>query len=90
MTEKIGVALDLMRLEGICKMLISSLGEDELESKYLSITGQAKVENVKKALAKLSKAELRRIIEISPSITEETIINFYNEYRYGRKPGYIL
>jgi hypothetical protein len=90
MTEKIGVALDLMRLEGICKMLISSLDEDALESKYLSITGRAKVDNVKKALAKLSKAELRRIIEMSPAITEETIINFYNEYRYGRKPGYIL
>lgn len=35
MTEKMGVALDLMRLEGIVKMLNSSLDENDLEAKYL-------------------------------------------------------
>lgn len=42
-----GVALDLMRLEGICKMLLESLEADELETKFLAVTGQQKVENIK-------------------------------------------
>ena len=90
MTEKMGVALDLMRLEGICKMLTSTLDEETLENKYLSVTGQSKVENITKALAKLTKNDLRKIIEQSPEITEEVIVSFYNEYRYGRKPGFVL
>lgn len=90
MTEKMGVALDLMRLEGIVKMLNSSLDESDLKEKYLSVTGQGKVDNIKKALTKLTKPDLRKIIDMSPAITEEIVVSFYNEYRYGRKPGFVL
>lgn len=90
MTGEMGVALDLMRLEGICKMLLESLEADELETKFLAVTGQQKVENIKSSLLKLTKAELRRIVELSPTITESVIKKYYNEYRYGRKPGFVL
>ena len=90
MTGEMGVALDLMRLEGICKMLLESLEADELETKFLAVTGQQKVENIKNSLLKLTKAELRQIVELSPAITESVIKKYYNEYRYGRKPGFVL
>ena len=90
MTGEMGVALDLMRLEGICKMLLESLETDELETKFLAVTGQQKVENIKNSLLKLTKAELRQIVELSPTITESVIKKYYNEYRYGRKPGFVL
>lgn len=90
MTDEMGVALDLMRLEGICKMLTETLESDELESKFLSVTKQQKVDNIKKSLIKLTKAELRQIIEISPQITEAVVKKYYDEYRYGRKPGFVL
>lgn len=70
-----GVALDLMRLEGICKMLLESLEADELETKFLTVTGQQKIENIKNSLLKLTKAELRQIVELSPTITESVIKN---------------
>lgn len=88
MTGEMGVALDLMRLEGICKMLLESLEADELETKFLAVTGQQKVENIKNSLLKLTKAELRQIVELSPTITESVIKKYYDEYRYGRKPGF--
>lgn len=90
MTDEMGVALDLMRLEGICKMLIETLDADELVNKFLSVTKQRKVDNLKGSLSKLSKAELRQIIELSPSITEAVVKKYYDEYRYGRKPGFVL
>ena len=90
MTNEMGVALDLMRLEGICKMLLENLEADELENKFLSVTGQQKADNVKNSLLKLTKAELRQIIELSPSITESIVKKYYDEYRYGRKPGFVL
>lgn len=75
MTGEMGVALDLMRLEGICKMLLESLEADELETKFLTVTGQQKIENIKNSLLKLTKAELRQIVELSPTITESVIKN---------------
>jgi len=90
LTSEMGVALDLMRLEGICKMLLETLDPDELENKFLSVTGQGKVENIKNALLKLTKADLRKIIDQSPAITDSVIKKYYDEYRYGRKPGFVL
>jgi len=75
LTGEMGVALDLMRLEGICKMLLESLEADELETKFLTVTGQQKIENIKNSLLKLTKAELRQIVELSPTITESVIKN---------------
>lgn len=90
MTDEMGVALDLMRLEGICKMLTETLESDELENKFLSVTKQQKVDNIKSSLIKLTKAELRQIIELSPLITDAVVKKYYDEYRYGRKPGFVL
>ncbi|WP_066686024.1 hypothetical protein [Christensenella intestinihominis] len=90
MAEKITVALDLMRLEGICKMLLDTINEDELKQKYLFVTGQGKVDNLKSALSQLSKADLYKIIKRSPEISESVIRSYYEEYRYGRKPGFVL
>ena len=42
------------------------------------------------ALSLMSKADLRKIIEKSPEITDDVIRSFYDEYRYGRKPGFVL
>ena len=41
MTAEMGVALDLMRIEGICKMLIQSIDLEALEGRFLSVSGQA-------------------------------------------------
>lgn len=90
MTAEMGVALDLMRIEGICKMLMQTIESEALERRFLSVSGQGRVDNVKQALALLSKADLRKIIEVSPEITDEVVKSFYNEYRYGRKPGFVL
>lgn len=90
MTAEMGVALDLMRIEGICKMLIQSIDLEALEGRFLSVSGQAHVDNVKQALSLMSKADLRKIIEKSPEITDDVIRSFYDEYRYGRKPGFVL
>ena len=90
MTAEMGVALDLMRIEGICQMLIKTIAPEALEMRFLSVSGQGHVDNVKQALSLLSKADLRRIIEKSPEITDEIIKSFYDEYRYGRKPGFVL
>lgn len=90
MTAEMGVALDLMRIDGICKMLIQSIEPEALEGRFLSVSGLAHVDNVKQALSLMSKADLRKIIEKSPEITDEVIRSFYDEYRYGRKPGFVL
>ena len=62
MTAEMGVALDLMRIEGICQMLIKTIAPEALEMRFLSVSGQGHVDNVKQALSLLSKADLRRII----------------------------
>lgn len=90
MTTEMGVALDLMRIEGICKMLVKTIDPEALENRFLNVSGQGRVDNVKQALSLMSKADLRKIIEQSPEITEEVIRSFYDEYRYGRKPGFVL
>ena len=90
MTAEMGVALDLMRIEGICKMLMQTIEAEALERRFLSVSGQGRVDNIKQALSLLSKADLRRIIEISPEITDDVVKSFYDEYRYGRKPGFVL
>ena len=90
MTEKAKIALELMRLEGICKMLSDILPKEELESKYLQVSKQDKVENLTTAVRRLSKSQLREIIEKSIEITEDVIIQYFEDYRYGRKPGFVL
>ena len=90
MTAEMGVALDLMRIEGICQMLSKTLEPESLEMRFLSVSGQSRVDNVKHSLSLLSKVDLRKIIDISPEITDEVIKSFYDEYRYGRKPGFVL
>lgn len=52
-----GVALDLMRIEGICKMLIQAIDPESLGGRFLSVSGQARVGNVKQALTLMSIAD---------------------------------
>ena len=39
MTAEMGVALDLMRIEGICQMLIKTIAPEALEMRFLSVSG---------------------------------------------------
>jgi len=89
MTENAILALDLMRLEGICKMLTSEVESSELEAKYLSIIDKNRVDSINKAIRQLNKKQLRDILE-QTSITEETVLQYFEEYRYGKKPGFVL
>ena len=65
------VVLDLMRIEGICKMLTQAIDPELLGRRFLSVSGQARVANVKQVLSLMSIADLRKIIEKSPEITDE-------------------
>ena len=89
MTENAKLALDLMRLEGICKMLTSEVESSELEATYLRVIDQNRVDNIGKAIKRLTKKQLRDILE-QTSITEETVLQYFEEYRYGKKPGFVL
>lgn len=60
MTAEMGVALDLMRIEGICKMLTQTIEPEALKGRFLSVSGQARVDNVKQALLLMSKAHFTK------------------------------
>lgn len=87
LSKKMKTKLDLIRLEGLRKLIVGKYEEDELMVKIASVT---KVEHRDaKIINKLSRTQLIKIIELS-SITEDDINKCYEEYRYGLKPGFSI
>lgn len=90
MISEMSTAIELMRIEGICEMLIQTVDAMTLENRFLHISGQESVADIKRGLSSLNKNDLKKIIDMSPEITAEIIKRYFEEYRYGRKPGFVL
>lgn len=87
MKKEIKTKLDLVRLEGLCKLILNKFTEDEIKNKISTITKTDPKDA--KALYKLSRRQLIKIIENS-DISDEEIEKYYEEYRYGLKPGFSI
>lgn len=87
MKKEIKTKLDLVRLEGLCKLILSKFTEDEIKNKISTITKTEPRDS--KALYKLSRRQLIKIIENS-NISDEEVEKYYEEYRYGLKPGFSI
>ena len=62
MKKEIKTKLDLVRLEGLCKLILSKFTEDEIKNKISTITKTDPRDS--KALYKLSRRQLIKIIEL--------------------------
>lgn len=87
MNKKLKTKLDLVRLEGLCKLILSKFEEKEVINKIANITKTDPRDS--KAIYKLSRSQLIKIIENS-NISDEEIEKCYEEYRYGLKPGFSI
>ncbi len=87
LTKQLKTKLDLIRLEGVCKLILSKYDEEDVISKIYNVTKTTPKDS--KAIYKLSRAQLTIIIE-SSNITKEEIDTCYEEYRYGLKPGFSI
>ena len=77
--------LELVRREGICKLLIKTYEEDEeeLKNKIEQVSGSYPRDL--KVLYKLNKGQLISIVKKS-NISQEKIDETFDQYRYGLKP----
>lgn len=87
LSKQLKTKLDLVRLEGLCKLIFSNYDEKEIISKISSVT-QTEPRDAK-ALYNLSRSQLIKIIENS-NIDAQEIEQCYEEYRYGLKPGFSI
>ena len=87
LTKQSKTKLDLIRLDGLCKLILSKYGEEDVINKISNITKSTPKNS--KAIHTLSRAQLKLLIE-SSSITDDEINKCYEEYRYGLKPGFSI
>ena len=89
-TKKKRTKLELIRIEGICRMLLSKV-EHEMLTNIVEAVTQVASQDIKKAIFRLPRYQLIRIIELAGSaVTEKDIDETYEQYRYGLKPGFTL
>lgn len=79
-----------MQIKGIRWMICSNIEQENIESRLLQIRGQSSTNDLTKLVNTQSRANLIRLIECSPEITESIIDSTYEKYRYGLKPGFTL
>ena len=70
LTKQSKTKLDLIRLEGLCKLILNKYDEDDVISKISNVTKSTPKDS--KAIYKLSRTQLKKIIELS-NITNEDI-----------------
>lgn len=87
LSEQAKTKLDLIRIEGLCKLIFNKIDEETIISKISNVTKSNPRDA--KALTKLSRSQLISIIEKS-SINDEEINQCYEEFRYGLKPGFSI
>lgn len=87
LSKQLKTKLDLIRLEGLCRLILNNYKEKDIISKITSVTG-SEPRDVK-AIYKLSRSSLIKIIENS-NIDSKSIEEYYEEYRYGLKPGFSI
>ena len=77
LTKQSKTKLDLIRLEGLCKLILNKYDEDDVISKISNVTKSIPKDN--KAIYKLSITQFKKFIELS-NITNEDIDKSYEEY----------
>ena len=70
LTKQSKTKLDLIRLEGLCKLILNKYDEDDVISKISNVTKSTPKDN--KAIYKLSITQFKKFIELS-NITNEDI-----------------
>lgn len=88
-TQKQRTKLELIRVEGICKMILSKIDGNVLRYKIEHITGSV-IHDEKAALFRMPRYQLIKLIESTTLFSDEDINNAYELYRYGLKPGFTL
>lgn len=82
--------LELIRIEGICRMLLQKIDEDQLIDIVATIT-KATPQEIRKSIFRLPRYQLIQVIEMAgDAISSEDIDKAYEQYRYGLKPGFTL
>ena len=72
-TKKKRTKLELIRIEGICRMLLSKV-EHEMLTNIVEAVTQVASQDIKKAIFRLPRYQLIRIIELAGSaVTEKDI-----------------
>lgn len=88
--EEQRIKLESMQIKGIRWMIWNNIEKEDIESRLLQIRGQSSTNDLTKLVNTQSRANLIRLIECSPEITESIIDSAYEKYRYGLKPGFTL
>ena len=90
MDQDILTMLELIRLEGIIKMLWDTSDHDEL-AETVHVICQNQNENIRSELERLSRQQL---IEVASQhdviITIDVVTQYYEQYRYGLKPDFTI
>ncbi len=82
--------LELIRIEGICRMLLKKIDEEQLINLVENVT-KTSSKDIKKAIFRLPRYQLIEIIErAGNAISTQDIDEAYEQYRYGLKPGFTL
>lgn len=90
MDQHLVTLLELVRVEGIVKMLWDNVDHDELAQTVHQIL-QSENENIKSDLDRMTRYQLIRIADHHLDVVSEELINqYYEQYRYGLKPGFTL
>ena len=91
MDTKQRTKLELIRIEGIWRMLLKKVKDDDQLSIWVDNVTGVSTKDVRKAITRLSRYQLIRIIELAGNaITSTDIDEAYEQYRYGLKPGFTL
>jgi len=91
MDQKQRTKLELIRIEGIWRMLLKKIKDEVQLTSWVDSVTNASTKDVKKAIARLTRYQLIKIIEFAGNaITPEDIDEAYEQYRYGLKPGFTL
>ena len=79
--EEQRIKLESMQIKGIRWMIWNTIEKEDIESRLLQIRGQSSTNDLTKLVNTQSRANLIRLIERSPEITESIIDSAYEKYR---------
>lgn len=90
MDQHLVTMLELVRVEGIVKMLWDNVDHDALKHSVHQVL-QNENESIKAELDRMTRYQLIRVADHHLDIVTEELINqYYEQYRYGLKPGFTL
>ena len=90
MDQHLVTLLELVRVEGIVKMLLDNIDHDELTETVHQVL-QNENDNIKAELDRMTRYQLIQVADHHLDvITAELVNQYYEQYRYGLKPGFTL